>query len=180
MSTRCPSCENAQLHPVRLEHDLPALGCPTCGGALLALVSYRNWREHSGPAQAAAQVAPPGAVANSESALRCPKCTRFMTKYRFAADTRNQLDLCSHCDEVWLDDGEWELLESFAIADKLTHVFGNPWQTRVRTQEVQRRAEERWKEKLGDDYERAREIRTWLESHPLARDVLAYLYLSQT
>ena len=120
------------------------------------------------------------AVSDAASALQCPKCDRIMTKYRFAADARNHIDLCGHCDEVWLDHGEWEMLERFAMTDKLAHVFTQPWQNRVRSDAAKRRVEDRWREKLGADYEKAREIRAWLSTHPEGKELLAYLYLSQT
>ncbi len=181
MSLGCPLCPDRPLEPVRLENDLPAQGCANCGGSLLSLVSYRNWREHASPAAPDdAAGASRGEVGDSASALRCPKCERIMTKYRFAADARNQIDLCAHCDEVWLDHGEWEMLERFAMVDKLAHVFTQPWQNRVRSDAAKIRVEERWREKLGADYERARDMRAWLATHPNGKDLLAYLYLSQT
>jgi hypothetical protein len=75
---------------------------------------------------------------------------------------------------------EWDQLEQFAVSDKLAKVFSEPWQTRVRNEAVRKRQEDRWREQLGADYERARTIRAWLAQHPKAREMLAYLYLSQT
>lgn len=179
MSTICPSCPHQRLQPVQLDYDLPALACGDCGGALLSLVSWRNWREH-------ATLEPPAAdaggakVSDSASALRCPKCERFMTKFRFAADARNQIDFCTHCDEVWLDHGEWELLERFALTDQLSMVFSQPWQNRVRSDEARLRQEERWRAQFGADFARVRDMRAWIAAHPKAREILAYLYLSQT
>jgi Zn-finger nucleic acid-binding protein len=179
MSLTCPICKDPVLEPVRIEDDLPAQGCSRCGGSLLSLVSYRNWRDHAAPA-APDDSAPRPGVTDAASALQCPKCDRLMTKYRFAADARNHIDLCGHCDEVWLDHGEWEMLERFAMTDKLSHVFTQPWQNRVRSDAAKRRVEERWREKLGADYEKARELRAWLATHPEGKELLAYLYLSQT
>lgn len=186
MSFECPSCEGSPLRPVRLEPSLPALGCGGCGGALLSLLSWREWRESNPEAsRAPARSTADGAgdsteVDDSRSTLRCPKCSGFMTKYRFASDARNQIDLCARCDEVWLDDGEWAQLERFALAGQLAHVFTTPWQNRLRNEDAKRRAEERWREQFGDDYPRARELREWLAAHPKGRELLAYLYLSQT
>lgn len=182
MTMQCPSCDNHQLRPLRLEHDLPALGCDECEGALLSLVAWRTWREHA-PASRADDTNDGGvveAVQDSKALLRCPKCTGLMTKYRFAADTRNQIDFCAHCDEVWLDHGEWELLERFAVDEQLAKVFSQPWQNRVRSEEVKQRAEERWKQQLGAEYERVRAFRSWLAQHQKAREILAYLYQTQT
>jgi Zn-finger nucleic acid-binding protein len=180
MTTRCPACGIRSLTPTRLEHDLPALGCVHCGGALLSLVSWRSWREHASPAPVDAAPEIEEAPADSGGVLRCPKCERFMTKYRFAADVRNHIDFCAHCDEIWLDHGEWDQLEQFAVSDKLAKVFSEPWQNRVRNDAVRKRQEDRWREQLGSDYERAKTIRAWLAQHPKGKEMLAYLYLSQT
>ena len=45
-----------------------------------------------------------------------------MTKYRFAADTRNKLDLCSHCAEVWLD-GRLQPSGSLEVATDASHAL---------------------------------------------------------
>jgi Zn-finger nucleic acid-binding protein len=185
--SECPSCAGSTLGPVRLGNaDLPALGCGACGGALLSLITYRDWRDRGGNPQASAagtdrdSVEDVDEVRDTQSALRCPKCSRLMTKYRFSSETRNHIDLCAHCDEVWLDEGEWELLGRFALSGKLATIFTQPWQYRLRSEEAKLRAEARWAETLGDDYPRAREIRQWLSGHPKGREMLGYLYLSQT
>jgi Zn-finger nucleic acid-binding protein len=182
--SRCPSCTDTPLEPIRLgESDLPALGCNGCGGALLSLISYRDWRDRTGAdvgSDPSATTAATEEVSDTQSALRCPKCRGLMTKYRFSAETRNQIDLCDHCDEVWLDHGEWELLGRFALNTQLAAVFTRPWQHRLRSQEARQRAETRWSETLGSDYPRARELRGWLAGHPKGKELMAYLYLSQT
>lgn len=81
--------------------------------------------------------------------------------------------LCAHCDEAWLDRGEWQLLDRLALAGKLTPVFTQPWQNRVRSAEAEHRAEQLWIERIGDDYVRAQEVREWLRSATQAREILA-------
>ncbi len=181
--SRCPSCSDQTLAPILLDGaDLPALGCSGCGGALLSLVIYRDWRDRTDGAidSAPAEPATAAEVSDTQSALRCPKCSGFMTKYRFSNEASNQIDLCSHCDEIWLDHGEWELLGRFALSTQLAAVFTRPWQHRLRSDAARQRAESRWRDTLGADYERAREIRGWLTGHPHGKQLLAYLYLSQT
>ena len=174
MASNCPSCKDRQLNPTRLEQDLPALGCEQCGGTLLSLVSYRHWRERQSTHTTEAGETPTE-VKDNTLALQCPKCEHFMTKFRLSADTRNQLDLCVRCDDVWLDNGEWRLIDKLALAGSLTRVFTQPWQSHVRHVEAERRAEERWADRLGADYERARQTLDWLRDNPNARDVLTYL-----
>jgi Zn-finger nucleic acid-binding protein len=181
--SRCPSCADQTLGPIHLGNsDLPALGCEGCGGALLSLIGYRDWRDRTGAdaVDAASGTVAVPEVNDTQSALRCPKCSGFMTKYRFSSEARNQIDLCDHCDEVWLDHGEWELLGRFALSSRLATIFTRPWQNRLRSEEARQRAEIRWQATLGDDYPRARELRSWLAGHPKGKELLGYLYLSQT
>ena len=176
MASMCPHCKDRSLNHSRIEADLPALSCDGCGGSLLSLLAYRHWRE-SQPAHehADATDAALTEVQDTSIALCCPKCQHFMTKFRVSADARNQIDLCVHCDEAWLDRGEWQLLDRLALAGKLTQVFTQPWQNRVRSTEAERRAEQRWSERLGEHYERAQQMREWLRDNPEARDILAYV-----
>lgn len=176
MASSCPHCKDRSLSPSRIESDLPALSCDGCGGSLLSLVAYRHWRENQ-PAEnhADAESAALTEVEDTAVALCCPKCQHFMSKFRVSADARNQIDLCVHCDEAWLDRGEWQLLDRLALAGRLTQVFTQPWQQRVRSTESERRAEQRWSERLGAHYVRAQELREWLRDNPAARDILAYV-----
>lgn len=176
MASSCPHCKERSLHPSRIEADLPALSCDGCGGSLLSLVAYRHWRENQPePAGGNGSGDSLDEIRDTSTALCCPKCQHFMTKFRVSADARNQIDLCVHCDEAWLDRGEWQLLDRLALAGKLTLVFTQPWQNRVRSTEAERRAEQLWIERLGDDYVRAQEVREWLRSTPQAREILAYV-----
>jgi hypothetical protein len=45
----------------------------------------------------------------------------------------------------------------------------------VRSTEAERRAEQRWSERLGEHYSRAQELREWLRGNPQAREILAYV-----
>ena len=175
MASQCPFCKDRPLNPTRIEQNLPALGCEHCGGTLLSLVSYRHWRERQPAHDESTAGDAPVEVKDTPLALQCPKCEHFMTKFRLSADTRNHVDLCVRCDDVWLDNGEWRLIDRLALAGSLTRVFTQPWQAQVRHVEAERRAEERWAERLGDDYDRAHELQAWLRDHPNARDVLTYL-----
>ncbi len=183
MSAACPVCKKPELTPARLQSDLPALGCTGCGGILLSLVSYIDWRERHPDVELATGKAievPAAEVVDSKHALLCPKCRRLMTKYRLSADARNVLDLCAHCDEVWFDRGEWTQVEHLARSGQLSRVFSDRWQQQIRKGEAAQRAEDRYREQLGEDYEAMQELRNRLRKHPRAREILAYLYTSQT
>ncbi|MDZ4812753.1 MAG: zf-TFIIB domain-containing protein [Pseudomonadota bacterium] len=181
MSISCPSCDKSELSATTLEDYLPARICLQCRGTLLSLIAYRDWRNmHAPPARAANNVGEACNVADSTKLLRCPHCAALMTKFRFSADAKNQIDLCDRCDSVWLDHGEWVLVEHLALSGQLAKVFDANWQKRLREEQARRRAEERWRLQLGEDYEKVRELRTWLALHPKGKELVAYLYLSQT
>lgn len=183
MLSNCPSCQESELVASELQQGLPAHTCRSCHGSLLLLQNYRSWRATLEGAKVDAspdRADQAQATSESQGLLRCPSCRGFMTKYRFSSDTKNQVDLCAQCDAVWLDRGEWILVEHLARAGLLTRVFEAGWQAKLRQEEVRRRAEERWKVQLGDDYERAREIRNWLAGRDKSKELMAYLFLAQT
>ncbi|MBK6728404.1 MAG: zf-TFIIB domain-containing protein [Xanthomonadales bacterium] len=181
MSTPCPSCTSSQLHATALADQLPAESCPDCRGAMLSLIHYRDWRDaHAAPEESVTDAGEASHVDDNKAMLRCPRCNGFMTKFRFSADAANHIDHCDRCDLVWLDHGEWRLVEQLARSGQFAKVFDATWQKRLREEQAKRRAELRWREQLGDDYARAKELRGWLAGHPRGKELLAYLFLSQT
>ena len=168
-----------------LAENLAAYSCGQCLGTLVSLVAYRAWRENAGRGLIAATSA---AVAEPESgndtgveppdstgAKKCPKCRALMSKYRISAEKRNRLDYCSHCEEVWLDDGEWQLVESLALTGELAKVFTQAWQYAVRAGVSHGMEEHRLREILGDNYERVIRFAEWLQHQPAKAEILARL-----
>jgi len=181
MNTPCPTCANSELRDTTLDEHLPAQSCPDCRGTLLSLIAYRDWRaSHAAPIDAIEDSGEASHVDDNKAMLRCPQCKGFMTKFRFSADTRNHIDLCDRCDQVWLDHGEWRLVEQLARSGQLAKIFDANWQKKLREEQARRRGEERWAAQLGEDYARARELRAWLALHPKGKELLAYMFLSQT
>jgi Zn-finger nucleic acid-binding protein len=155
------------------------MGCRQCAGALVSLLYYRDWLDchpEFDSADASDAVDIPADVGDSHAALRCPKCTRIMTKYWIDGAHRNRLDLCATCDEAWLDAGEWQLLRALRGGRTLSSVFTASWQHRVSREDAARL---RWKrldallgtETLGE----VERIREWLWGHPERDAVLALI-----
>jgi Zn-finger nucleic acid-binding protein len=181
MAAPCPSCRQQLLRPILLQPGLPAHACPECSGVLLSLVAWRGWREAVPEALESLSAGSTDAeVKDNRSALSCPKCSGFMTKYRIAAESGNHIDYCAHCEEIWLDRGEWALLARYEVAHQLSKIFTQPWQSKVRSAEARQRQEQRFRDLFGPDYERARATQEWLADHSRGRELMAYLYLSQT
>ena len=54
--------------------------------------------------------------------------------------------------------------------------FTDVWQQKLRNEEMRRRFKKMYLDKFGaEDYQKIKEIRAWLEEHPLCGNLLAYL-----
>jgi Zn-finger nucleic acid-binding protein len=173
----CPQCDHSVLVHTLLTDDLAGYSCGKCLGTLVSLVAYRAWREN--PARGALPVTPTAEPysepADSTGAKKCPKCRSLMSKYRIRSDKNNRLDYCPHCEEIWLDEGEWELVEGLVASGEFTKVFTQAWQYAVRAGITSAMQEQRLRELLGGDYQRVAEFAVWLESQPAKAEILARL-----
>jgi len=174
---QCPQCADSTLVHALLTEGLAAYSCGKCFGTLVSLAAYRGWREGTGKGQLPQT---PAAVAESEApdsiaAKKCPKCRSLMSKYRISAEQTNRLDYCPHCDEVWLDDGEWHLVEGLALSGDFARMFTQAWQNTVRGEVTEAMETERLRDLLGDDYGRVEELREWIQAHPRRMEILARL-----
>jgi len=176
---QCPQCADAPLVHTLLAEGLAGYGCGNCLGTLVSLVAYRAWRERTGGhgrqdvSPAIADVSP----ADSIGAKKCPKCRSLMSKYRISAERANRLDYCPHCEEIWLDDGEWQLVESLVMSGEFSKVFTQAWQYAVRADIAGAMEEHRLRGLLGADYARFSEFARWLASQPARQEILAQLAL---
>ena len=173
----CPQCDHSVLVHTLLTDNLAGYSCGKCLGTLVSLVAYRAWREHSArEALTSTPVAEPDINApDSVGAKKCPKCRSLMSKYRINADKTNRLDYCPHCEEIWLDDGEWRLVEGLVASGEFTKVFTQAWQYAVREGITTAMEEQRLRELLGGDYQRVAQFAEWLQSQPAKQEILARL-----
>ena len=174
---RCPKCQKLGLLHTLVEESLPAHACPECDGLLIGLVAYRRWREASkrieksrGPETTLAP------VEDSKEAKQCPKCRGVMTKYKVSADVSNQIDFCVNCEDVWLDNGEWELIDTLVGSEYLAAIITQPWQHKIRQTRTKRMEENRLSSLLEDEYEKVLELANWLDGHEARDEILAYLH----
>ena len=173
----CPQCDHSVLVHTLLTDNLAGYSCGKCLGTLVSLVAYRVWRERSGGGDLAATAAaePDFEPPDSIGAKKCPKCRSIMSKYRIRSDKTNRLDYCPHCEEIWLDEGEWQLVESLVASGEFTKVFTQAWQYAVRAGVTSAMEEQRLRELLGGDYERVVQFAEWLQSQPAKQEILARL-----
>lgn len=174
---QCPQCADSPLVHTMLAEGLAGYGCGTCLGTLVSLVAYRAWRERNG-GRAMQNVQPAVAdfdAPDSTGAKNCPKCRSLMSKYRVSAYKANRLDYCAHCEEIWLDEGEWQLVESLVASGDFAKVFTQSWQHTLRADVSSAMEEQRLRELLGGDYERVLEFAEWLRTQSARQEILAHL-----
>jgi Zn-finger nucleic acid-binding protein len=173
----CPQCDHSILVHTLLTDGLAGYSCGKCLGTLVSLVAYRAWREHAarGPIRETPPATPEADAADSTGAKKCPKCRSLMSKYRISAEKTNRLDYCPHCEEIWLDDGEWELVEGLVISGEFARVFTQGWQYAVRSGVTGAMEEQRLRALLGADYERVAEFGEWLQTQSAKQEILARL-----
>ncbi len=161
-----------------LSENLAGYSCGKCLGTLVSLVAYRAWRESAAGKEAVRNA--PASVADldppdSIGAKKCPKCRSLMSKYRVTAAKTNRLDYCPHCEEIWLDDGEWQLVEGLVVTGEFAKVFTQAWQYSVRAGVSSAMEEQRLRDLLGTDYDRVAEFADWLQSQPAKQEIIARL-----
>jgi Zn-finger nucleic acid-binding protein len=172
---QCPQCADSTLVHAMLTENLPAYSCGKHLGTLVSLAAYRAWRENTGHDRLPATPAAVADAADSVAAKKCPKCRSLMSKYRISAEKTNRLDYCPHCDEVWLDDGEWQLVEGLAMSGDFARLFTQAWQNMVYVEVTEAMESGRLQSLLGPDYARVEELRAWILAHPRRLEILARL-----
>lgn len=177
---KCPRCTTPDLKPTLIEEYLPAMSCETCHGSLVSLLYYRHWAETQKLAanpDDAAPTAGPVATSDTTSAVVCPKCARVMAKYKLTGTVANRVDVCSTCDEAWLDAGEWELLEALQLSTELPAILTEQWQRRIRREQSEGTRRSILVRMIGEEgASRVEEFRNWLGRNQHKSHVLAYLY----
>lgn len=170
---RCSCSTVARLDPTELELGLPANACSGCGGTLLGLAEYRNWRDEANPVAAAGD---PIVFEDAPSARACPGCSRLMHRLRAGAQPDFRLDRCASCQSVWLDRGEWHALVAAGQAGRLDEILTDAWQRQLQAEELRARREATLREKHGADcIDELSRIRSWLDAQPQRDELLALL-----
>jgi len=172
----CPQCKGYQLEPKELEPGLVAGSCSKCQGALVSLMNYRFWADQQQTTKPGAEESDVVETEDNKKAQVCPKCSKLMTKFQIGADSSNRLDLCTGCDEAWLDSGEWKLLKQMDLADKLPKIFTDAWQRNIRLERQEKIHKSRYEKLLGEaDFVKLDTFKQWLDQHPEQGQIKQYL-----
>lgn len=178
----CYSCEGTRLNPVKLDFGLAARECGQCNGLHIDLLSYRSWREDNVDKLTAKDKEESDAgvqqvsVTDNKKALICQRCSKFMLKYKVSTKHDNFIDLCTSCDDAWLDGGEWQLLKQLQLAGKLTQITTEPWQRHIRAEAAENNFNQFYQTKLGErDFTKLKETCDWIDHHSEKPELLKYL-----
>jgi Zn-finger nucleic acid-binding protein len=174
---KCPSCKTADLLPTKIEEYLPGMGCGTCHGTMVSLLYYRHWAEtQKPPSDPVTATAAPEAT-DTKTAITCPKCERVMNKYKLTGAISNRIDVCSTCDEAWLDGGEWELLEALQLSLKIPSILTEGWQRRIRHEITEDTRHSILVRIVGEEAAaKIEEFRAWLAKNKHKSHIMTYLY----
>ena len=174
---KCPVCTEHTLEEYLLEAGLPAYRCQTCEGVWVSGRQYWAWlRAHEDQPERQEAEEQPLPVEKATQAKLCPECGRFLRRYKVWPNVDFYLDRCSHCRSIWFDRDEWAVLKARGLHDDVHLFFMDIWQEDLRQEETRQRLDEIYRTRFGEtDYARIREIRAWLEEHPLRSALLAFL-----
>ncbi|MGH1426753.1 MAG: zf-TFIIB domain-containing protein [Arenicella sp.] len=172
---QCPKCDSKPLKPCQLTYGLPSLTCIYCNGHSINLLSYRNWAEQI-PDKPTKTSQVTITTDNTSKAMLCSKCSKVMLKYQFSNHHDNRVDICTTCDDAWLDSGEWKLLVELELHNQLTDIITSPWQSKLRDEKSQQRELDDCINRLGEPgFKRASEFKAWLKNHPEKFFILNFL-----
>ncbi|BFM18099.1 hypothetical protein R50073_42820 [Maricurvus nonylphenolicus] len=172
----CPQCKGYRLEPKELEAGLLGAGCNKCEGVMLPLMNYRYWQDQNPVVD---NIFEDIVIEDSEQAKTCPKCSRFMSRFQVGVDTANRIDMCTGCDEAWLDKGEWQLLKQLDLHDRLPKIFTDAWQRNIRLKKQENTQKERFQELLGEsDFSKVDDFKQWLDQHPEKHQIRLFLQMN--
>ncbi|VUD69363.1 hypothetical protein TDB9533_04730 [Thalassocella blandensis] len=174
---KCPTCSKEDLQPAEIEKGLIGAGCQNCHGVLISLIQYRYWLDHFQPSDDQIITEQGNNLAiDSKGAKLCPKCSKLMTKFKIDASSENRIELCGHCDEAWLDGGEWQLLKQLDMQDHLPELFTDAWQKKIRAERQHAHWQKHYTELLGEDaFAKVDAFKQWLDQHPKSSEIKHYL-----
>ena len=112
----------------------------------------------------------------TDSLKLCPESGHIMKRFKIFPNVDFHLDRCGHCNGIWFDGSEWDMLASHNLQDQVNQFFTAPWQKKLREKESRANMDKIYKAKFGaEDYARIQEVRAWLEENPRRAMLIAFL-----
>ncbi len=174
---KCPVCKQPSLHLIELADKLPANQCSNCKGIWVSSNQYLAWvrlQERPLPERDLDEVIAP--QLKTDALKLCPESGHIMKRFKVFPSVDFYLDRCGHCNGIWFDSAEWDVLAAHNMQDKVNQFFTAPWQDKLRENESRANMDKIYKDKLGaEDYKRVQEVRQWLEKNPRRAMLIAFL-----
>jgi len=171
----CPRCETPTLFDKKIEDSLRVRKCKNCEGYWLPSSEYCKWKE----TQEEQPIEDPGEVEfdinDTKKATICPDCGHILIKYKIGYDVSFRVDHCNSCNGVWLDKNEWEALRAKNLHIEIRRIFTAEWQRHVRQEKARAYLESLYSKRFGDDYEKIKRFKSWLDEDVRRPFILAYL-----
>jgi Zn-finger nucleic acid-binding protein len=174
---KCPVCKTNSLGSITLVDNLPAAHCSQCNGNWIAANVYMAWlRAKGSDLPEKTGNAPFDPTWHAREFKICPDCGHMLRRFKIFPDVDYFLDRCGNCNGIWFDANEWDALVERNLHDNLNDFFTRPWQDRLHAKETKTQMEGIYLLKFGtQDYEKIKEVRTWLDNHDQRSMLLAYL-----
>jgi len=174
---RCPVCLNTELKLQDIDRGLSAGVCLSCNGRWISLQSYQAWLEFEDHEQVKAEENnKAGSVPNNDRARICPKCKRILTKYKIAVESALNIDRCTICSGVWLDEADWATLKNKKLHLALDKIFTDHWQNEIRLDDTKVALAGINREKFGrENFELVRSFKKWVFEQKNPEEILSYL-----
>ena len=174
---KCPVCKTKRCVSVELEENLKAASCVTCGGYWISRQNYSAWVKRHGdtiPEKPFSEVE--FDVDDVQDAKLCPNCDRILLKYKVGHGLDFFVDNCPSCGGIWLDKNEWNALHEKNLHDEIHKMFSTSWQSQIRDDQMATKLDQVYANRLGSEaYEKAKEIREWLNDKPQKQAILSFL-----
>ncbi|WP_445355306.1 hypothetical protein ACJJI5_00975 [Microbulbifer sp. EKSA008] len=175
---RCTSCKDGVLKPGSIEELFRGYTCSSCEGNWILIEDYLSWKRQNPEYKFPEDISNLNDVVaeDTKRAILCPVSGSIMQKIKIIASSEHRIDYSTVVGGVWLDKGEWDLLKAEGLAGSLNFLVTHEWQKKIRENKAQETFSEMYRSKFGDDlYDKAKEVRKWLNSTEQKADVLAYL-----
>jgi Zn-finger nucleic acid-binding protein len=176
VSMKCLVCKTVDLQEQNIVPGLKVHNCSECGGNWLKFLDYLEWHNGNDTAlEISSEEKKYLAINDSQNPKLCPDCGRIMRVYKVASNLSFRIEHCNSCYGIWFDKNEWETLKENRLHNQIDKFFTDSWQNKLKEEERRDFFESHYARKFGDDYERLKSVREWINSSKEKSNMLAFL-----
>lgn len=152
-----PKDRKTLLTETCLTNGLTAYYCSTSKGIWIPAKVYKAWLETQTTQEPDPDRLPDEVdvtfiqpLFDTKAAL-CPEDGSYLSRAKVGYKPAFYIERCPCCDGIWLDHGEWSILEKLGFHTAIYTLFSPEWQTRVRKKELLDHERQATVEKLGPE-----------------------------